>query len=91
MARGVQYRPDHSGFRQFVREPFIGQAAVDAGRAVAAWAQGNDPGGEYVVQESGVTGGRDNSFRAGAVVTETVRDKGPFKRSLARAAEQARS
>lgn len=91
MAKSVRYTPDFAGMREFGREAFIGQAAVDAGRAVAAWAETNDPDGEYEVQEVGVTAGRQNDLRAGAVVTETVRGKGHFKRTLARAAQEARA
>ena len=87
----VKYTPDHNGMREFGREPFIGQAAVDAGQAVAAWARGNDPKGDYSVQEVGVTAGRSNEMRAGAVVTETVQGEGRWKRTLARAAQEARS
>lgn len=91
MAKRVQYIPDRAGMRELGRERFVGQAAVSGANAIAAWARGNDPGAEYSVQEVGVTAGRANEFRAGAVVTETVRDRGPFKRTLARAAQQARS
>lgn len=91
MARRVQYQSDPAGMRELGRERFIGQVAVEGANAVAAWARGNDPGGEYSVQEVGVNAGRANEMRAGAVVTETVRDRGPFKRTLARAAQQARS
>jgi len=89
--RTISYTPDRNGMREFGREPFLGRVAVEGGNAVAAWARGNDPGGEYSVQEVGVTAGRANEMRAGAVVTETVRDRGHFKRTLARAAQQARS
>lgn len=90
MAR-VKYTPDRGGMRELGREAFIGQAAVEAGNAVAAWARGNDPDGEYGVQEVGVPAGRENEVRAGAVVTETQRGRGHFKRTLARAAQEARS
>lgn len=90
MARSVKYTPDYRGMRDFGREKFIGALSVDAGRAVAEWAKADDPGGEYDVHEVGVTAGRHNDLRAGAVVTETVRDRGHFKRSLARAAQEAR-
>lgn len=91
MVKPVKYTPDYNGMRDFGREEFIGQAAVDAGRAVARWAKNNDPGGEYDVQETGVPSGRRNEIRAGAVVTETVRDRGHYKRTLARAAQEART
>lgn len=90
MAR-VKYTPDYAGVRDFGREPFIGEACVDAGRAVAAWAKDNDPDGEYDVQEVGVPAGRNNEIRAGAVVTETKQGRGAFKRTLARAAQEART
>lgn len=91
MAKSVKYTPDYKGTQEFGREPFVGALAVDAGRVVAAWAKANDPGGEYDVQEAGVPAGRHNQTRAGAVVTETVRDVGHFKRTLARAAQEARA
>lgn len=92
MARNsVRYTPDHKGMRDFGREAFIGEAAVEAGRAVAAWARNNDPKGDYGAQEVGVTAGRNNEMRAGAVVTETVQGEGRWKRTLARAAQEARS
>ena len=87
----VKYTPDYNGMRNFGRESFVGQAAVDAGRSVAAWAQSNDPTGGYSVQEVGVTAGRQNDMRAGAVVTETTSGRGRWKRTLARAAQEARS
>ena len=91
MAKSVKYTPDYRGMRDFGRERFIGALAVDAGRVVAAWAKANDPGGEYDVQEVGVPAGRQNDIRAGAVVTETKRDRGHYKRTLARAAQEARA
>ena len=87
----VKYTPDPRGMREFGRESFIGQAAVEGGRTIAAWARGNDPKGDYGVQEVGVTAGRSNEMRAGAVVTETVQGEGRWKRTLARAAQEARS
>ena len=90
MAKSVKYTPDPAGVREFGREPFIGALSVDAGRAVAEWAKNDDPTGDYDVQEVGVPAGRQNEIRAGAVVTETVRGKGHFKRTLVRAAQEAR-
>lgn len=87
----VKYTPDRNGMRDFGREPFVGQAAVEGGRAVASWARANDPKGDYGVQEVGVTAGRANEMRAGAVVTETAQGEGRWKRTLARAAQEARS
>lgn len=90
MAKSVKYTPDYRGMRDFGRETFIGALSVDAGRAVAEWAKVNDPEGEYSVDEVGVPAGRQNEIRAGAVVTETTRGRGHFKRTLARAAQEAR-
>lgn len=90
MAKSVRYTPDYGGMRAFGREKFIGALAVDAGRAVAEWAKVNDPKGDYDVQEVGVPAGRQNDIRAGAVVTETVAGEGRWKRTLARAAQEAR-
>ena len=91
MAKSVKYTPDYRGTREFGRESFIGQVAVDAGRAVADWARLNDPDGAYEVQEVGVAAGRQNEIRAGAVVTETEAGQGRWRRTLARAAQEARS
>jgi len=90
MAKSVKYTPDYGGMRELGRESFIGALSVDAGRAVAEWAKVNDPDGDYDVQEVGVPAGRQNDIRAGAVVTETKRGRGHFKRTLARAAQEAR-
>ena len=91
MASRVKYRPDRGGFRQMSRESWVEDAAMEGARAVAAWARANDPDGEYQAQAAGVAAGRSNEIRAGAVVTETVRGRGHFKRTLARAAQEARS
>src|SRR5690606_25850895 len=90
MARSVKYTPDYRGRRDFGREQFIGALSVDAGRAVAEWAKPDDPGGGYDVREVGVAAGRHTDRRAGAGGTEPVRDRGHVKRSLARAAQEAR-
>ena len=90
MAR-VKYTPDRNGFRQMTRESWVEDAAMVGADAIAAWARLNDPTGEYQAQPAGVAAGRQNEIRAGAVVTETERGLGNFKRTLARAAQEARS
>ena len=86
----VNYKPDPRGLRELGRSSGVGEAAMAGARAVAAFARADNPSGAYDVTPATVTAGWRNEERRGARVVETVMKAGARKRTLARAAGQAR-
>lgn len=90
MARAVTYRPEVRGLAQIGTSREIGQLSMEGGRRIAATAKRDNPTGEYSVTPATVTAGWRHERRAGAMVTEEVPGRGPERRSLARASQEAR-
>lgn len=86
----VRYTPDKRGLRELGQSPGVRDAALEAAARVANWARQDDPRGAYEVTPANVTAGWDNEIRAGASVMEMQRGAGGRKRTLARAAREAR-
>jgi len=87
----VKYTYDDDGMRELGRSSGIQRATLDAAKAVQAFAAADNPRGTYEATPQTVTAGWQNDHRAGAAVTETKAGSGPQRRTLARAAEAARS
>jgi hypothetical protein len=86
----VKYTPNPSGLREIGQSSGAGRAAMEGARAVQRFAQADNPSGAYETSPATVTAGWENEPRSGARVTETRMKAGARKRTLARAAEQAR-
>jgi hypothetical protein len=88
MARGVKYRPNPPGVRYFGEQDPIGKACADKAEQIAEWARADDPDGRYEVDQLSVPSGWRQENRSGAIVTETVRGRGPEHRTLVRALQR---
>lgn len=71
----VLYVADHEGMHDFVNSSQVGRAMADVARDMASIATQTGES-EYGHRERIVTGGRDNSERAGAEVYDMRRERG---------------
>lgn len=91
MARGTKYHPEIRGLREIGASRQVRQLSLDGARRVAEHAQRDNPRGSYSVSPATVVTGWDHERRAGAQVVEERPGQGPQRRSLARAAQEARA
>lgn len=87
----VRYTPDPRGLRELARSSAMTDAAMAGARAVERFARADNPSGDYAVTPAVVTAGWANEQRAGARVEETRMKAGARRRTLSRAAQEARS
>lgn len=87
MARGIKYTPDRSGLHELAQGSAVSAMSVAAAQVGAAWANTQNPAGQYEASSATVTGGWNNERRAGAAITETKPSwRGARDRVLDRAA-----
>lgn len=90
MAKKVTYTPERKWTRD-VAAQIQPDGTAGAAREVLAFAQSDDPRGDYKMRPAVVTAGRGNEKRAGYIVEEQARSwSGVYKRTLVRASQQAR-